>query len=220
MKVVQGLGETLKAWLDMDILKREQEELLELCGAMSTLFLTLCSSPHTKDVFQSLTLRQEILSQLLEALKSHLTTIAIATELSMLYLVLYRKWSRDIKSCHGNKALSLIGEVLLSVPSELAMPLYSIVLLVLQSSRCNEGECVSLSDNTYCPITESLEPRYCSALIPCIANTLRTSDSQGAKFRVSTRKSLFTVQIMLNQHYYFRLSVFLSLRLKYCLYWC
>ncbi len=161
--VVAGLGSKVESWIEVrlvptllgphtpthtthtptQMLSCEDERLLEFCRALSALLLVLSASPKTKETFQLPSLRATILDKLLISLDAHLAhlNVAVATELSTLYLVLYRKWSNSVGSCHGNKALSVVSQVLLSMPSALATPLYSIALSVLQSAQRSHGKC-------------------------------------------------------------------------------
>ncbi len=125
------------------MLSCEDSGLLEFCRALSALLLVLSASPKTKETFQLPSLRSSILNKLIISLDAHLThlNVAIATELSTLYLVLYRKWSNNVDSCHDNKALSVVSQVLLSMPGALATPLYAITLAVLQSAQRSRSKC-------------------------------------------------------------------------------
>ena len=127
------------------VLCGDRQGTLELAKALSLLLLVVCSSPDTRHLFKDSSLRCDILNELLHSLHAQLTKptpdVALATELSMLYLVLFRKWSHDmIKRNNYNDALSVVSQVLLSMPSELARPLYSIAMLALQTARNHKGE--------------------------------------------------------------------------------
>ncbi|XP_064385444.1 nucleoporin NUP188-like isoform X2 [Halichondria panicea] len=161
--VVAGLGVKVESWIEM--LSCEDSGLLEFCRALSALLLVLSASPKTKETFQLPSLRSSILNKLIISLDAHLThlNVAIATELSTLYLVLYRKWSNNVDSCHDNKALSVVSQVLLSMPGALATPLYAITLAVLQSAQRSRS---------------SLDGRCCGALITAIAHTLQNSQQE------------------------------------------
>ena len=112
-------------------------------------------SPSQEAVYQlSLSaLRETVLEGCLEALESQVsatppsrTTIAIATELSLLYLVLLRRWSHDLE-LRGDligrfdNILKCCSKLECSDSVQLCVSLYSILILLLKTLRHNSGRC-------------------------------------------------------------------------------
>ena len=138
-------------------------------------------------MFTNSALRVALLDNLLTTLDHVLAEhlVSIATELCTLYLVLCRKWSHDIDGSQSNKALSLVSRFLLSMPSELATPLYAITLHALQWARHNSSE-HTLTFLT--SLTPSHPHRVSGVSLLCSINTCYSSYS-GWVWSAPTRTS-------------------------------
>lgn len=127
---------------------------LQLAQAWSCFLLVISTSQES--LLQGSPLRLSLLKELLTALESQLesqttpmeTVIAIATELSMLYTVLLRKWSCDLSKLDGetlpsfNQILQLSGRLDPSLSMEMHTHLYSALIQVIRTSKLHKGTCI------------------------------------------------------------------------------
>ena len=164
----------------------------ELAGAWSSLLLVAASNEHVFHL-SSPAHHSELLNGILEALESQLrgtaavsdVVVAIATELSMLYMVLSRKWSCDsIKIgqevvCTFNNILQSSGTIETHVSMEMMALIYSSLVQLLRNNI--QGPilipiCMSHShviQFVLVPLTDNLEPRFIMGLIPYVSDTLQ-----------------------------------------------
>ena len=146
---------------------------LELARAWSSFLLVV--SKTQESLLQGSPLRLSLLRELLVALESQLgsqgspteTVVAIATELSMLYTVLLRRWSCDLSELNEetlpsfNRILQLSGRVEPALSVELITHLYSGLIQVLRTTELQKGTVivhvamVSVGDLTVCVSTTS-----------------------------------------------------------------
>ena len=125
---------------------------LELAQAWSCFLLVISTSQEA--LLQDSTLRLSLLKELLTALESQLqiqtmpteTVIAIATELSMLYTVLLRRWSCDLSRLDEemlpsfNRILQQCGRVDPALSVELHSHIYSGLIQVIRTAKAHKGE--------------------------------------------------------------------------------
>ena len=126
---------------------------LELAQAWSCFLLVISTAQEA--LLQGSTLRLSSLKELLAALESQLaiqtspteTVVAIATELSMLYTVLLRRWSCDLSKLDEemlpsfNRILQLAGQVDPALSIELHAHLYSGLIQVIRTAKAHKGTC-------------------------------------------------------------------------------
>ena len=125
---------------------------LELAQAWSCFLLVISTAQEA--LLQSSILRRSLLKELLAALESQLqnnqttpteTVVTIATELSMLYTVLLRRWSCDLsKMDEGmlpsfNRILQGCGRVDPTLSIELHSHLYSGLIQVIRTAKSHKG---------------------------------------------------------------------------------
>ena len=127
---------------------------LELIQAWSCFLLVI--STAQEGLLQGSPLRLSLLKELLAALESQLetqttpteTVVAIATELSMLYTVLLRRWSCDLSKLDKemlpsfNRILQLCGRIDPALSIELYTHLYSGLIQVIRTAKMHKGVCV------------------------------------------------------------------------------
>lgn len=131
---------------------------LELAQAWSCFLLVISTSQEA--LLQGSTLRLSLLKELLAALESQLqiqttlteTVVAIATELSMLYTVLLRRWSCDLSKLDQemlpsfNRILQQCGKVDPALSIELHSHLYSGLIQVIRTAKAHKGVYYTLLD--------------------------------------------------------------------------
>ena len=130
---------------------------LELAQAWSCFLLVISTSQEA--LLQGSTLRLPLLKELLAALESQLqiqttpteTIVAVATELSMLYTVLLRRWSCDLSKLDKemlpsfNHILQQCGRVDAALCIELHSHLYSGLIQVVRTAKAHKGRgCVAV----------------------------------------------------------------------------
>ena len=124
---------------------------LDLAQAWSSFLLVISTTQES--LLQGSTLRRALLKELLVALESQLesqasptnTVVAIATELSMLYTVLLRRWSCDLSKLDEetlpsfNRILQLTSRLDSALSIELHAHLYSSLIQVIRTLKMHEG---------------------------------------------------------------------------------
>ena len=125
---------------------------LEMAQAWSSFLLVISTAQEA--LLQDSTLRLSLLNELLSALESQLaaqttptkTVVAIATELSMLYTVLLRRWSCDLSKLDEevlpkfSSILQLTNRIDPALSIELHTHLYSGLIQVIRTSKTHKGE--------------------------------------------------------------------------------
>ena len=179
---------------------------LELAQAWSCFLLVISTSQEA--LLQDSTLRLSLLKELLTALESQLqiqtmpteTVVAIATELSMLYTVLLRRWSCDLSRLDEemlpsfNRILQQCGRVDPALSVELHSHIYSGLIQVIRTAKAHKGErrgggvesfefqtsIVIISEiisdllMEIISLLECVEPRFALGLVPYISETLQS----------------------------------------------
>ena len=124
---------------------------LELAQAWSSFLLVISATQQS--LLQGSPLRLELLKELLVALESQLESqtssteivVAIATELSMLYTILLRRWSCDLSELNKetlpvfNRILHQLGRLEASLSVELTTHLYSGLIQVIRTTELHKG---------------------------------------------------------------------------------
>ena len=124
---------------------------LELAQAWSCYLLVISTSQEA--LLQGSTLCLSLLKELLAALESQLqnqtalteTVVTIATELSMLYTVLLRRWSCDLTKLDEemlpsfNRILQQCGRIDPALSVELHSHLYSGLIQVIRTAKAHKG---------------------------------------------------------------------------------
>ena len=124
---------------------------LELVKAWSSLLLVISTSQES--LLQGSPLRLSLLKELLISLESQLesqephtkTVVATATELSMLYTILLRRWSCDLLKLDDatlpsfNRILQLSGKLDPALCIEMHTHLYSGVIQVIRTLKMHKG---------------------------------------------------------------------------------
>lgn len=178
----------------------------ELSEAWSSLLLVAASN---EEVFHLLdhTLHPILLNEILKALESQLlgtttysdVVVAIATELSTLYMVLSRKWSSDVKEIGEvvstfNHILQLASRIDPHRSVEMTVQLYSSLMQLLRNHTSMSHSHSEMYFSCHIPILVptscsqgNLEPRFVLGLVTYISETLQNHHlylTLGSKHRV------------------------------------